>query len=633
MNQICYLYLSICFRFIAMKQILLFLFLLGISSGMSMASNDTDPTIRDSVRIKLNQPCEDVGELLLSVNDFILSHAQEDAQLRFDLIRQEVLPFALKKENQKAYKGIAWLYFNLSLLYEEWEKHVEALAMMDSAVYWIDKSGDRARQARLYYAYGDRQIYCGSVAKGHEYYYKSIKLYEELGGYEKEISACFFQLATGYLQMLDMDGLNRIVEKMTELNKRKTLIPCSYDLYSVLTTKYSMLLDEHPENKSFLDSIIYYSHKSIELIEKHGDELPGTMPAWNYYNLACIYDDKFDPPLYDSIAYYLDKAIEVKKYTESVRREVNISVFDLQAWVFYQQKQYAQAEQKMMEVIRLLEESGDVNSLITEYGEAYGLLVKIYEETNRPVLALKYQKLMNDIHRKRFNQEKMEALKELEVKYEVEKKENQITWLEEKNQAARKTIILVVSFLIALSFVLILILVLFRLRKRNLEQQVYESALLAELKQDELAQSSSEKKRLQEEYDKLSALARENEDLAKKYEVQLSTIKQQINQGTVASVIGKMVDIVEHSLLDAETKQLYAGKLLSLDTDEMEKLFLPVGDKMTSMDMKYILCFYVDMDAKDIGLMFNVEAASVYTVRYRIRKKFKDYPSFKFLMG
>jgi len=99
MNQICYLYLSICFRFIAMKQILLFLFLLGISSGMSMASNDTDPTIRDSVRIKLNQPCEDVGELLLSVNDFILSHAQEDAQLRFDLIRQEVLPFALKKEN------------------------------------------------------------------------------------------------------------------------------------------------------------------------------------------------------------------------------------------------------------------------------------------------------------------------------------------------------------------------------------------------------------------------------------------------------------------------------------------------------------------------------------------------------
>lgn len=40
----------------------------------------------------------------------------------------------------------------------------------------------------------------------------------------------------------------------------------------------------------------------------------------------------------------------------------------------------------MMEVISLLEESGDVNSLITEYGEAYGLLVKIYEETNRPCL-------------------------------------------------------------------------------------------------------------------------------------------------------------------------------------------------------------------------------------------------------
>ena len=37
--------------------------------------------------------------------------------------------------------------------------------------------------------------------------------------------------------------------------------------------------------------------------------------------------------------------------------------------------------------------------------------------------------------------------------------------------------------------------------------------------------------------------------------------------------------------------------------------------------MKYILCFAADIDTADIALVFNVEPASVRTVRYRIKKK------------
>ena len=50
------------------------------------------------------------------------------------------------------------------------------------------------------------------------------------------------------------------------------------------------------------------------------------------------------------------------------------------------------------------------------------------------------------------------------------------------------------------------------------------------------------------------------------------------------------------------------------------------------MDIKYILCFYLDFEARDIATIFSVEPASVYTVRYRLRKKFRDNPSFQFLM-
>jgi hypothetical protein len=38
------------------------------------------------------------------------------------------------------------------------------------------------------------------------------------------------------------------------------------------------------------------------------------------------------------------------------------------------------------------------------------------------------------------------------------------------------------------------------------------------------------------------------------------------------------------------------------------------------------------MEVKHIAAMFNVEPASVYTVRYRMRKKFRQSPAFRFLM-
>ena len=54
--------------------------------------------------------------------------------------------------------------------------------------------------------------------------------------------------------------------------------------------------------------------------------------------------------------------------------------------------------------------------------------------------------------------------------------------------------------------------------------------------------------------------------------------------------------------------------------------------KITGMDMKYLICFAADIDAKDISLLFNIEPASVHTVRYRIRKKFAKEDVFRMIL-
>jgi len=48
--------------------------------------------------------------------------------------------------------------------------------------------------------------------------------------------------------------------------------------------------------------------------------------------------------------------------------------------------------------------------------------------------------------------------------------------------------------------------------------------------------------------------------------------------------------------------------------------------------MKYIICFAIEMEVQDMSLLFNVEPASIYTVRYRIKKKFGDGGGVRFLI-
>jgi len=82
-----------------------------------------------------------------------------------------------------------------------------------------------------------------------------------------------------------------------------------------------------------------------------------------------------------------------------------------------------------------------------------------------------------------------------------------------------------------------------------------------------------------------------------------------------------IVQIVSDSIIEKDIKKTYLERLAKLDHKLFESIYQNTNVKITGMDMKYIICFAIDMDGKDISLIFNVEPASVITVRYRIRKK------------
>jgi hypothetical protein len=64
----------------------------------------------------------------------------------------------------------------------------------------------------------------------------------------------------------------------------------------------------------------------------------------------------------------------------------------------------------------------------------------------------------------------------------------------------------------------------------------------------------------------------------------------------------------------------------------LEQGYFTTNEKISNMDMKYIICFAIDMEVKDMSTLFNVEPASIRSVRYHIKKKLGEKNTFKFLM-
>lgn len=108
---------------------------------------------------------------------------------------------------------------------------------------------------------------------------------------------------------------------------------------------------------------------------------------------------------------------------------------------------------------------------------------------------------------------------------------------------------------------------------------------------------------------------------------------QNMSRTIISTMANKIIEMIAHAPLASDLKILYNKKLSLLSADEaLIQIFLSSDCKVTPTDIKYILCFYIDMIVRDISLTLSVEVASVYTVRYRIRKKFKDNIAFQFLM-
>jgi tetratricopeptide (TPR) repeat protein len=354
--------------------------------------------------------------------DKIYEHIHD---LPFDEImssyKEILLPFVEKnvKDGKKRNKAKALTYLDITTIYlnrTDSERYDYGEQNIKKAIEFAELSEDIEVCAKVYNLYGWLLSAAKSVQLAHEYYYKAMNCYEALNDYEG-IFRCLFRIAENFLQTRDHVGLRKLIDQMQQYIKEPSFnesFSCYHGLYTLQNAYYGLHIENHPEITAYHDSALIACRNMIYLIENKMEQQLYVSVAFSYYNVAVNYN-RSCPDQYDSIVYFLNKALEVSRNDneKSVALEVEISVYLLYADLHFAQKKYAQAEKDILYALSLLEQMKDCNTVVGELTEAYKVLTKLYEAMNRPDEALKYHKLLLQNEQKRYDNDKIVTMNDM----------------------------------------------------------------------------------------------------------------------------------------------------------------------------------------------------------------------------
>ena len=397
-------------------------------------------------------------------------------------------------------------------------------------------------------------------------------------------SMCLYERAIDYMNIGDLANMSAQCEELKLLYEQNQSIMVAYNYHSVASGYYSYVEDS-------ISLAILHGWSAIHALEQIEDpHVYNIVPVWSYYNIAFFYDMYFQPPMVDSVRHYLVRArasIEDSR-TRKDSLEALISIVDLEAWQEYYEKDYAEAESMMAYVLELIDTVAQTspNTVVTERGEAYKFMAMIHEEQGHWRKALTYQQKLLENNELRYDEDKRRVLQEVQTQYEVEKQKLEMDKLAAENSRGR-------WLLVALWLLLLLLVIgywLLVMGRRNAEAKLYEAALEADNMRQTIRSLES-----QTDVDPLMILVDE--------------LVGQLEGGARR-------DYVERTVV----------QLRELDLGHIQ-VMLSHGKKITTMDKRYVLCFAAGMSVEEIADFMSLEPASVYTVRYRLRKKFgSDYP-------
>ncbi|MDR2929185.1 MAG: hypothetical protein LBV41_13465 [Cytophagaceae bacterium] len=435
----------------------------------------------------------------------------------------------------KLYATISYHYMNTQPDYTLSKKY------LDTAFVYAYMTEDNALLGDLHYAMADHY----RVAEQNDSmmvrnYYHAISYYEKSPKRQIDILDMLYRIAYSYLQRFDNTGYKRIADRMMEFAVDLDNPEALFVTYPVVGTYYRMLYNKGED--TMIDSIYMYEKKTVDIY----DELDSATQQKYQPKMAIYYSNLvdvmsvLDNPDWEAITTYINKAAT---FLNPADTNAVVRNHHSKSRALFNQKMYDSSITEALAGLELLNESNTDANLLAFF-DLYSILAEAYEKKEDYMNAFRYAQMQSEVIQKINERENTETIQELQTRYEVAKKEENIERLTERNRYQERIRYLILGILALTVLVAVGWLLWFR-RKRRADADALKLAHLqqrqAELKAEMEAAKFAEKER---EFDALTA------------DMEMQQIKSYLNglEAERTRLAAELHDNVSNTLLGLEFK-------------------------------------------------------------------------------
>ncbi|NDV45990.1 hypothetical protein D0T49_02915 [Paludibacter sp. 221] len=504
---------------------------------------------------------------------------------------------------------------------------------LDKVKFYLDKASELSKQinnpkvlAIYYHATGDYHNHYNDEVQAHLNYYKCLEYYEKTETPVTELIPVFYNLSFTYIQKEDTFSLKKIIDKIEEPIKKSGDWDDLETLYIIKAYYYGCLSKNNKDDKNYLDSVILYNRKAIEIYEKTPDNPFGNeiiAYIYNYLATNLLEKEEIDT------AYISNLISKSGQLAHPLDTTMLVNNLWASGQMHYQSKEYRQAKSNFINQMHLMNKWNASDNLMM-YTNLYNILSEISYQEKEYLQAWEYERMKSEYLKQVSDKEKYEIIQDLQTKYEVEKKEQEINFLTQKDKTNKLIISLIcvlgVFFLIAMVFII-------RYLRRN--KQYVEAELRYTLLDKELKEGELEIERLEKCEAKLAVLWKSEELLKKDEELKnLKTEREQYIQTQKKKLEKSSPDkwkvilwdlqnkISKTHYIPKERRNEYLHRLDKMDYSFLSNLYQYYQGKLSTTNIYYCVCFALGMKIEYISTCLSVETGSIHTARKRLKSSF-----------
>ncbi len=307
----------------------------------------------------------------------------------------------------------------IGIVYKNQGKYPEALDYYDRALNLALEIQDTAWIAGCYANTANVYRRLGNFSKALDYLLKAFKVFEQ-SGEKRRMAIGLMNIGNLYEDQKDnntaLEYYSRALQISYQTNDYKRIAECLLNVGNI-----------YLERKNYTAARENYE-QSLKIQQEQGFMF--TL-ADCYENIGNSYEKEGH---YEDAINYYSKALELgeKEEDKSTLSEVDGNM----ARIFILKGEFKKGLVYAKNSLKISEETGDLQNI----KNAYELISKAYEGLKNASAALENYKSYTQIKDSLFSSDKYRAIKEIEAKYELEKKEHQLALLTEKNQVQLLTL-------------------------------------------------------------------------------------------------------------------------------------------------------------------------------------------------